>query len=203
MLKTGKKLLPLAPLLAYCTFSRRKEPKLNGIRPWRPHHCLAGESSRIKNAQFRVRTKNSNLSWTKTRAPSRIPSLKRKTPSQQQNHTPKTSKNSAAFWYQCCTRQCQENETAWVRGRKAVRGGWIAPPPRAAPKPRTDPKITGAETNQEEPGRIPRTHRDCAFVRPPPLPSSSPPSRSRSPQANKGEGNKRRQGKQGSAGART
>lgn len=51
----------------------------------------------------------------------------------------------------------------------------MAPPPRAAPKLRTNPKITGAETNQEEPGRIPRTHLDCAFVRPPARPHSPRP----------------------------
>jgi hypothetical protein len=44
-------------------------------------------------------------------------------------------------------------------------------PPRAAPKPRTNPKIT----NQgEEAGRVPRTHRDCAFVGPPALPPPLP-----------------------------
>jgi len=43
------------------------------------------------------------------------------------------------------------------RGRIPVHGGCApdkSPPPSVAPKPRANPKITGAETDQEEPGWV-------------------------------------------------
>jgi hypothetical protein len=133
MLKTSKKLLPLAPLLAYFLPTKRSQKK---------------SDKAMAAASLLGRRKQPDQECATPGPPPRIPvsdGLKRaafpKPSSQQQNHTPKNSNNSAAFWYQCCTRQCQENATARVGERIAVRGGCapdkIAPPPRAAPKPRS------------------------------------------------------------------